>query len=101
MKTKSNSGALAKGTHGSDVMGRFLWPEGSLFQALCFLQKRGVIIMEKSSMEKSSARIQATLALYENERLKEVVRNLKSVGLDSMKILNDAMRAYRSDYLEF
>jgi len=57
--------------------------------------------MEKSSMEKSSARIQATLALYENERLKEVVRNLKSVGLDSMKILNDAMRAYRSDYLEF
>jgi len=41
MKTKSNSGALAKGTHGSDVMGRFLWPEESLSRRFVFLQKGG------------------------------------------------------------
>jgi len=42
-------------------------------------------------MEKSSDRIQGILALYENEPLREIIRNLESVDLDPVKILKDAI----------
>ena len=64
---------------------------GELQALLFFAKKGGVIIMEKNSMEKSSDRIQGILALYENEPLQEIIRNLESVGLDPVKILKDAI----------
>jgi len=46
---------------------------------------------KKETIENSKKRIQATLALYEDEPLRKIIRDCEARGLDPVKILEDAL----------